>query len=181
MNLSFIGPRGVGKSKISRKLSKITGIPLVSTDMLAIYETGGISIPEFISQNNGNWKVFRDLEFTILNRLQSAKNLIIDCGGGIVFDLDDSGKEILSERKVSLLKKIGKVIRLDADISFLVRKVEGDSNRPTLSHTESYENILRRRTIDYNKVADISISVDMKNPEEIVRKIIMFFPDLQRK
>lgn len=49
-NFALIGPRGVGKSKISRKLSKITGMPIVSTDMIAVYEMGGVSIPEFIQK-----------------------------------------------------------------------------------------------------------------------------------
>lgn len=181
MNLSFIGPRGVGKSKISRKLSKMTGIPVVSTDMIAVYETGGLSIPEFIQKNKGNWRAFRELEFRILEKIQNSTNLLVDCGGGILFDLDESGNEIPSDRKISILKRMGKVIRLDADLQYLASKVKQDSNRPSLSSTESYIDILRRRTVHYTKAADISISIEGKDPESVARNIMEFFPDLRRR
>ena len=54
MNIALIGPRGVGKSKVSRKLSKLLSMPIVSTDMIAVYEAGGISIAEQIKKENEN-------------------------------------------------------------------------------------------------------------------------------
>lgn len=181
MNLSFIGPRGVGKSKVSRKLSKMTGIPVISTDMIAVYETGGLSIPEFIKMNNGNWRAFRDLEFRILEKIQNSRDILLDCGGGILFDLDEAGNEVPSERKISILKKLGKVIRLDANLHYLASKVKQDGNRPSLSSTEPYIDILKRRTIHYSKIADISVSIDGKDPESVARNIMEFFPDLRKK
>ena len=89
MNLAFIGPRGVGKSKLSRKLSKMTGMSVVSTDMIAVYELGGVSIHELIKNNNGDWKLFRDLEFSILQKIENSQNIILDCGGGNIFGLDE--------------------------------------------------------------------------------------------
>jgi shikimate kinase len=120
LNLAFIGPRGVGKSKLSRKLSKMTGMSVVSTDMIAVYELGGVSIHEFIKNNNGDWKLFRDLEYSILQKLENSQNIILDCGGGIIFDLDESGNEILSSRKVTLLKKIARKIKIAHNASLVL-------------------------------------------------------------
>ncbi|WP_407658885.1 shikimate kinase, partial [Leptospira soteropolitanensis] len=64
MNIIFIGARGAGKSKVSRSLSKKTDFPVVSTDSIAVYETGGISIPSFVEKFG--WKQFRELEYSIL-------------------------------------------------------------------------------------------------------------------
>lgn len=68
-------------------------MPVVSTDMIAVYEIGGMSIPEFIQKNEGDWRPFRNLEFEILTKLKTSQGIILDCGGGILFDLDTKGKK----------------------------------------------------------------------------------------
>ncbi|RHX89104.1 shikimate kinase [Leptospira stimsonii] len=171
-NFALIGPRGVGKSKISRKLSKITGMPVISTDMIAVYEIGGISIPEFIQRNNGNWKSFRDLEFRILERLKNASGIILDCGGGILFDLDLKGNEILSERKTELLKSIATVVGLSRSTEVLVEKIQNDPTRPALSAVASYRNILESRLPHYESVSDHYLSIDDLKVEEICDRIL---------
>ncbi len=179
MNLIFIGPRGVGKSKISRKLSKLTGMSVISTDMIAVYELGGISISEYIKTNNGNWQLFRDLEFSILKKIENCKNIILDCGGGIIFDIDENGNEILSNRKVSILKTIGKIIQLDGDHTYLVNKVTNDPSRPSLSSKEPYSETLRRRSNFYRSIADYSTTIDMRDPDELTKRILSHFPILK--
>ncbi|RHX83492.1 shikimate kinase [Leptospira stimsonii] len=171
-NFALIGPRGVGKSKISRKLSKITGMPVISTDMIAVYEIGGISIPEFIQSKNGNWKPFRDLEFRILERLKNASGIILDCGGGILFDLDLKGNEILSERKTELLKSIATVFGLSRSTEVLVEKIQNDPTRPALSAVASYRNILESRLPHYESVSDHYLSIDDLKVEEICDRIL---------
>lgn len=171
MNLVFIGPRGVGKSKVSRKLSKLCGMSVISTDMVACYELGGKSIPTFIQECKGDWRAFRDLEFQILQKLISADNIILDCGGGIIFDLNEEGKEILSTRKIEILRKIGKIISLNQKLSYLKEKVKDDPSRPSLSSKESYEEILLRRIPIYNSIADIQLQIDDMETEEVAKWI----------
>lgn len=171
MNIIFIGPRGVGKSKVSRKLSKLCGMSVISTDMIACYELGGKTIPAYIRECKGDWRPFRDLEFHILQRLTSANDIIVDCGGGIIFDVNENGKEILSTRKIDLLRKIGKIIALNQKISYLKEKVKEDFSRPSLSNTESYEQILQRRIPLYNSVADIQLHIDDMETEEVAKWI----------
>ena len=171
MNIALIGPRGVGKSKISRKMSKMTGLPVISTDMIAVYESGGISIEEMIRRNHGNWKNFRELEYRILKNISNAKNIILDCGGGIIFDIDAKGNEILSERKVKLLKSFATIIYLSQGKDYLLNKVQSDPNRPDLSAINSYEMILNRRIPLYENTADIIYKIETSKPDVAAKDI----------
>ncbi|EQA61875.1 shikimate kinase [Leptospira alexanderi] len=171
-NFALIGPRGVGKSKISRKLSKITGMPVISTDMIAVYEMGGISIPEFIQENEGDWRTFRNLEFQILVKLKTSRGIILDCGGGILFDLDTKGKEVPSNRKIDLLKSIALVFGLSKPTEALVEKIQNDPTRPPLSAINSYRNILENRLPHYRSVSDYYLEIDDLKVEEVCSRIL---------
>lgn len=171
-NVSLIGPRGVGKSKVSRKLSKLTGMPVVSTDMIAVYELGGISIPEFIRRTDGDWKTFRELEYRIIERLKSSEGIILDCGGGILFDLDDKGIEIPSSRKIELLRSISIVFGLSRSVEALVEKIQNDPTRPPLSAVTSYRSILETRLPHYQNASDYYLPIDDLKVEEICSRIL---------
>jgi len=172
MNIILIGPRGVGKSKISRSLAKLTGQPVISTDAIAVYENGGVSIPSFVEKNG--WRNFRDLEYSILLKLANADGIILDCGGGIIFDLDEHGNEILSQKKLSILRKIGRIILLDRDFDELVEKVVGDKTRPDLSKSKEYSEILLRRLPHYQESAHFKIDTTDLRKEEIAEKILLW-------
>lgn len=172
MNIVLIGPRGVGKSKISRALAKATGLPTVSTDSVIVYENGGVSIPKYVEKNG--WKKFRELEYSVLKKLENAEGIILDCGGGILFDLDRDGNEILSESKLALLRKIGRIILLEKDVQELIAKVEGDKTRPDLSKTKEYSEILTRRLPHYQKSAHFKIDTTDLRKEEITEKILFW-------
>ena len=171
MNIALIGPRGVGKSKVSRKLSKILSMPVLSTDMIAIYESGGISIADQIKNDNGKWGNFRKLELKILENLSKSKNIILDCGGGILFDVDREGKEFYSEKKVSVLKSFCTVFGLSHSTDYLVEKVINDSERPTLSGINSYREVLERRLPFYQSTSDFYIPVEGLDPKDVAKKI----------
>ena len=170
MNIALIGPRGVGKSKISRKLSKLISMPVVSTDMISVYETC-LSIPDQIEKANGKWNEFRELEYQILFKLKNSKNIILDCGGGILFDVDINGNEFYSEKKVSLLKSYTKVICLNQSLDYLIEKVINDQDRPELSKINSYREILVRRLPYYKQASDIFLEVEDIDVKEVAKKI----------
>ncbi len=171
-NLALVGPRGVGKSKIAKRISKLTGLPVLSTDSIAVYELGGISIPDFIRSCNGDWKAFRDLEYRILEKLSGAKGIILDCGGGILFDLDESGTEIPSQRKIQILRSIAEIVFLDDDPKKLLEKVKGDISRPDLSQKESYKSILERRYPTYKESSHFRMYLSGMKKDAAARKII---------
>jgi shikimate kinase len=171
-NIALIGPRGVGKSKISKRLSKLTGKPVLSIDSIAIYELGGKTIADFVAENNGNWKPFRDLEYKILKNLENSKGLILDCGGGILFDTDENGNEVVSEKKVDLLRTMAEVVFLDNELEALINKVANDSTRPDLSAKESYQEILQRRIPIYKESAHFRLFLGDLKKESAAQRII---------
>ncbi|TGM78057.1 shikimate kinase [Leptospira bouyouniensis] len=170
MNIILIGARGAGKSKVSRSLSKQTEIPVVSTDSIAVYEAGGIPIPEFVEKNG--WKAFRELEYSILQKLLKANGIILDCGGGILFDLDEMGNEIKSEKKLQTLRNIGRIVYLERGIDELVEKVKGDKTRPDLSKITSYKSILEKRIPVYQEAAHFKLNLSKLSKEEAAEKIL---------
>lgn len=147
-------------------------MPVISTDMIAVYEIGGISIPEFIQKNAGNWESFRDLEFRILEKLQNSNGIILDCGGGILFDLDTKGKEIPSPRKTNLLKSFCTVFGLSRSTEILVEKIQNDPTRPPLSALTSYKSILETRLPYYEAASDYYMQIDDLKVEEICDRIL---------
>ncbi len=171
MNIALIAPRGAGKSKLSRKLSKKTGRLYLSTDQLICYEAGGKTIKEIVETEG--WLSFRNREYEILKKLTSMNHIIIDCGGGILFDIDPiTNEEIESERKISLLKKHTFVIYVYRDIEWLLQKVSNDSQRPSLNEQKDYIEILNKRLPSYRKYADYILDMRNKEIKEGVDEII---------
>lgn len=177
MNIIIIGMRGAGKSNVSRRLSVLTKRQVFSTDTMIEYENGGKVIDEIIAENKGNWHAFRDMEFEVVDKVSKMDNCIVDCGGGVIVDLDEDGVEIFSERKVNALKKSGKIIWLKGDLKRLVDKVEKKANRPTLDSRRSTEELMKRRLPFYEQVADVIVEIDGKKRQQIADELAELFKD----
>jgi shikimate kinase len=97
------------------------------------YENGGQTIAGFLAESDGDWRPFRDLEFQVVQKVSRLSEVIIDCGGGVVVELDESGREIYSERKVAELKAGGPIVWLSGDIARLAAKAKpgGQNTIPT--------------------------------------------------
>ena len=172
MNIVLIGMRSCGKSNVSRRLSLYTKRTVLSTDVLISYENQGDEILEIVKKNNGDWHIFRELEYLVVKKATCQKSVIIDTGGGIVVDLDQDGREIYSERKINLLKKNGLLIWLRGDIDQLINRVKGDSSRPQLSKVKSDKELMESRLPFYQKAADIVIDIDGKRRRQIAVEIM---------
>lgn len=177
MNIILIGMRGAGKSNVSRRLAVLTKRPVMSSDTLIEYENGGHTIAEIIAKNKGDWHAFRDMEFEVTRKIAAMDGVIVDCGGGIIVDLDEDGNEVYSKRKIQALKKNGKIIWLKGDIKRLVEKVKNKPERPTLSAVRDAEEIMNRRLPFYQKAADIVIDIEGKKRTEIAESIAKMFKD----
>ncbi|MBF0622870.1 MAG: shikimate kinase [Magnetococcales bacterium] len=172
MNIALIGMRSTGKSNISRRLSVKTKWPVLSTDLLISYENNGLSIPDIVANSKGDWRGFRDMEYAVIAKCAALDKAIIDCGGGVIVDLDQSGKEIYSSRKMDALKKNCTIIWLKGDIPRLAAKVAKDAGRPSLSEIESAEEIMVRRMPFYEQAADIVVDIEEKKRSEIATEIL---------
>ncbi|MEW7977375.1 MAG: shikimate kinase [Candidatus Sedimenticola endophacoides] len=169
MNIVLIGMRGAGKSSISRRLSLLTKRPVISTDLLIEYEDDGLGIPGIVAEQG--WAAFREQEFRVIEKVTRLDNLIIDCGGGVIVDLDQGGNEIFSERKVSLLRTSGRVVWLKGDIARLAARVQGDPSRPALDAVRSAEEMMRRRLPFYEMAADLVIDIETDKRKRLAKRI----------
>ena len=177
MNIIIIGMRGAGKSNVSRRLAVLTKRTVLSSDTMIEYENGGKTIAEIIHDNHGDWRAFRDMEFEVVTKIAAMDGVIVDCGGGVIVDLDRDGNEVFSKRKVEALKKSGAIVWLKGDIKRLVEKVKNKAERPTLDETRSTEELMRRRLPFYEKAADITIEIDGKKRPELAEDIVKLFAD----
>lgn len=168
MNVVIIGMRGAGKSNISRRLALLTKRAVMSTDVLVAYETG-TGIPDFVARNG--WAAFRDEEYLVLQKLAEIDSVIIDCGGGIVVDLDDSGAELLSARKLEALRRLGPVIWLSGDLDRLAAKAAGSATRPVLDERKSARELMEKRLPFYEEAADFVIDIEGRKRQQVAQQI----------
>ncbi len=147
---------------------------LFSLDALIRYESAAASIPEIVTHRG--WVSFRDLEFEVLTKAAAfSSGALLDCGGGIVVDLDPDGNEILSERKVNALRKHSRVVYLARDVDYLVSRVGSDPDRPSLSDQHDFKTIMARRDPWYREAADVVIDCQDDGKIEIARAVLRWF------
>lgn len=174
--VSLIGVRGCGKSNVSRRVAAASKRPLLSTDVLISYDNGGASIAEIAGRG---WHEFRDLEFSVVQKATAVRDAIIDCGGGVIVDLDEEGREVFSDRKVSLLRATGPVVWLDGDLDRLAEKASIPTpNRPPLSDIASTLDLMRARLPFYERAADIRIDIEGKSRKQLAREVCEAVEDL---
>lgn len=170
-NIAFIGARGAGKSKLSRKFSKSVSKTALSTDTLISYEENGRTIAKIVDENG--WTYFREKEFEVLKKVSEMKEVVIDCGGGILFEAPDPNDplkvEPLSTRKMNLLKENAIVVYIKRPLPWLLGKMNhrGDPNRPDLDG--SYEGLLNRRLPVYESAADLTIDMSTMDLDEALK------------
>lgn len=166
MNLVFIGYRGTGKTAVSEEVARLLGRERVGMDAVLV-ERFGKSIPEFVAENG--WDAFRDAEAALAAELGARDNLVIDCGGGV----------IVRESNVEALRANGRVVWLTASVETIARRIEGDTQRPSLTGAKSFieeiEEVLRVRQPLYSKACDYSIDSDTLTIHEVVQAVLAWW------
>jgi shikimate kinase len=174
-NLVLIGGRGCGKSSVSKRIARSNrNFMLFSVDAMIRYEAGGISIPEIVERDG--WAGFRELEYRVLEKLAAFEcGALIDCGGGAVVELDAEGQEILSQRRLDALHRHGLVVYLRRDVDYLIDRISHDANRPPLSETRSFREVMARREPWYRAAAHLTIDCGERSKSEIVEEALAWF------
>ncbi len=163
MNIVLIGYRGTGKSTVAKIVGQRLGRKVISTDAEIVKEAGQ-SIPQIVEQFG--WDHFRELETQMCRKLHDQTNLVIDTGGGL----------ILKEENAKILKANGTIFWLTAEVPTIVKRISGDTQRPSLSGTKTFveeiEEILSERTPKYQAAADHIVSTDRTTPHKIADSIL---------
>ena len=136
-NIVLVGFMGAGKSLVANKLAKRCQRQIVSTDRL-IEEQENKPIAEIFSQKGEAY--FRALEKEIVLKIADRKNLIVDCGGGIV----------INQENIENLRKQGTIFYLFATPEMIYENIKDQKHRPLLQVKDPLEKI--RELLDQRKV-----------------------------
>ena len=156
-NIVLIGFMGAGKSTVAECMRQAFGMEVIEMDQV-IEEQQGMRIADIFDRYGEEY--FRDLETKLLIDMQSRKNVILSCGGGVA----------LRERNVAEMKKNGRVVLLTASPETILNRVKNDSGRPLLNghmNVEYISGLMEKRRPKYEAAADIIVSTDGKTASEI--------------
>lgn len=159
-NIILVGFMGTGKTVTAKKLSKVTGMPCVSSDEL-IKKQEGCSINE-IFKNHGE-AYFRKVEKQVIKEISAVSGQIIDAGGGVILD----------EENRKNLKKNGIIICLSADPEVIYDRIKSGVRRPlvnVLNPKKRIKELLEYRKSFYEK-ADFHIDTTNLTISEIAERI----------
>jgi len=155
-NIIIIGLMGCGKSTVGRIVAGMTGFKFVDTDQL-ICDEAQTSIPRIFEREGEAG--FRLRESAALRSLLGKRGHVIATGGGI----------ITQPRNIPLLKQLGFIVWLDADVTTLVRRTASSNDRPLLRDDDpkaKLEGLLSVRKPLYKDLADLRIKTDDLTPQE---------------
>lgn len=161
-NLVLIGYRGTGKSTVGKRLARELRRQLVSTDA-EVVTRAKLSIPEIVKQFG--WEHFRDLESAVCRDFAAGEGLIIDTGGGA----------ILRAENVEALRGNGRLVWLTATVETITRRIGGDTQRPSLTGTQSFteeiRDVLTERTPKYQAAAHHIVATDGISTAQVAERI----------
>lgn len=161
-NIVLIGFMGSGKTTVGQQLSRSLEMEYIDTDNL-IVEKLGITINEIFETHGEAY--FRKLEMETVKSLETYRNTVISCGGGVVLDPEN----------IKNLKQHGNLIWLQARPEEIYNRISHDKTRPLLKENFTVDYLketLEPRLALYSNSHDIKIETDGKSIEEICNEII---------
>lgn len=165
MNVVLIGYRGTGKSAVAPQLAEKLELRVVVLDQ-EIERRAGQRIPAIVEARG--WAGFRDLEEEVVRSFAAQDGQVLDCGGGVVE----------REANFAVLRAAGPVIWLRASTDTIVRRIAGDTQRPSLtgakSFTDEVAEVLARRAPLYQQLAHVAIDTDHWTVEQVVDEILRY-------
>ena len=161
-NIVMIGFMGAGKSTVAEYLSTMFAMEVVEMDQEIVKEEG-MSIPDIFATYGEEY--FRNCETELLKKMQSCKNVLISCGGGVV----------LRECNVEQMKKNGRVVLLTASPEEVYERVKDSDDRPVLARRKNVKGIaelLEARREKYEAAADIIVNTDHKTVLQVCEELV---------
>lgn len=162
-HIILIGFMGAGKTTIGKKLARKLEVQFVDTDEMVETQTGR-KISDIFAEDGEAF--FRNLETDMLHQLmQREERCVIAVGGGLP----------MQPVNRPLLKELGKVVFLEADIEALMQRLRGDTSRPKLQGgdlRERIETLMDQRLEVYLETADIRVSTDTQGFSQILQEIV---------
>jgi shikimate kinase len=157
----LIGFMGTGKTTVGTQLAADLNWQLCDLDH-AIVQREGRTIPEIFAADGEAY--FRRVETEVLAEVAQMPHAVITTGGGAV--LAGHNRELMSQN--------GLVVRLDAEVDEIVRRVSDDPNRPLLQAEDLRERVvqLMESRAGLYDFADLTLPTTGREIQQIVREII---------
>ena len=155
----LIGMPGCGKSTCGVLAAKALCKSFLDTDIL-IQERTGMPLQEIIETKGTDF--FAETEEAVLSDLAAYTNTVIATGGSAVY----------YDNAMRHLKSIGRVVYLKVGFEEMMCRIKNIKTRGILlAPGETMEDLVRRRTVLYEKYADDVIDCDGTDVEEVVSAI----------
>ncbi|MHB1662188.1 MAG: shikimate kinase [bacterium] len=190
-NIILIGFMGAGKTEVGRILAKDAGLNFIDLDFL-IETHEGMTISEIFKQKGEDY--FRNIETEILREIKKNKGDILKAAVKYIDVTLNSENLLINEQSrpwvistgggmpifndnMIILKNIGRVIYLKADVKTIYGRIKTESHRPVLGKSgfseKSVSDKLNEREKFYGK-ADIIIYTEGLTMHGIADEINIF-------
>lgn len=161
-NIVLIGYMGSGKTTIGQALADKLSYQFLDTDAY-IEEEQNTTISHIFTEYGEEY--FRNMETATIENLEKNTNhSIVSTGGGLP----------LRECNGAILQKMGFVVFLSVKKETVLKRLEGDTQRPLLQGdnvVQKMEEMLHFRNPIYEYTAHLKVEVDNKTVEEITEEI----------
>ncbi len=161
----LVGFMGSGKTTVGKLLAEELKCPFFDLDE-EIERRTGLSITNIFAIKGEDF--FRSVEKSLLEEfLAKDENFVLSCGGGVIEDSDNRKK----------LFQSGIVIWLNISWKeFLKKRLPIiKSTRPLLKlPLKDIMNLYKRRLSFYQEVSHLTLKVNGKDPNELVKEIVCF-------
>lgn len=161
MKIVLIGFMGSGKTTIAAGLADKMSLKVVDMDQIVLKKSKRKSINEIFEMEGE--KKFREIEFQVAKELKGVDNVVIATGGGVV----------MNKYIMRYLRENAKVIYLSKSFDKIKEHISLKEIRPPLfQNIASARRLLELRTPLYEHYANMVITADNKNIDEIIREIM---------
>lgn len=161
-NIVLIGFMATGKTTVGRRLAARLGLDFIDTDA-EVERVTGKTVQEIFSRY-GVLR-FRSEESLVIKKLAGEGGRVIATGGGAV----------LNPENIAALRQNSVIIRVNAAMEVIVRRVERKRTRPLLNQGDvrkTVEKLMGERDDLYRRAADYTVDTGTLNKEEAVEQII---------
>jgi shikimate kinase len=157
-NIILIGMPGAGKSTVGVILAKRIGFHFIDTDLIIQAQEKSRLQQIIDAQGLQN---FRKIEEQMLLKLH-AEHSVIATGGSVVY----------SEKGMKALANTGSLVYIQVSLSALQKRIADMGQRGlVMSKGQTFEQLYQERTPLYEQFAQLTISGEGENAEQIAAKI----------
>ena len=157
-NIILIGMPGAGKSTVGVILAKRIGFHFIDTDLI-IQAQERQRLQQIIDTRG--LKSFRKIEEQILLNLH-PEHSVIATGGSVIY----------SQKGLEELGKTGYRVYIQVPLKVLQQRIADMGQRGlVIDKGQTFEQLYQERTPLYNKFADLTISCEDVNAEQVAAKI----------